>query len=1078
MKKRTLSRLLAAFLAVMLMAQSLCLTAFAEETTLEATPEAVTETEPVNETVINEPEVEEPEVEEPEVEEPKVEELEVEEPKVEEPKVEEPVAEGPVVEEPVAEEPVVEEPETESEVVPVNIPADSSVEQVNRILTTAILGESTETKNWEYHCQGKTSLGIPGNASWGSIEGFTSEVITTTLFGKKHTTTYTHLALAANKDGNYQVRVAGNIDTVYTIEKSAKLQGSITLHESPSAALNSADLKSAIFSAVVAASTPAGLTADAVTMEYYATPITGAVGSIGMKWVPLEGEKVGSLTTYPAIGLGEHEVRISWNGNDIYAGFKTVSKIQITSGKQASAIELRSNVTVPMVYGENAQPDIAATKTTIFSAVVASSTPAGLTADAVTMEYYATPITGAVGSIGMKWVPLEGEKVGSLTTYPAIGLGEQKIRISWGGSEEYDGFFEDTTITLTERPAPEYTLKESPSIKLVYNDDLKVDYENIESTVFDAIVDSADFSAKDVRIEYYATATTGSAVGIGQEWVPLKGGKVSGLTYPAISEGTWTVHIIYPGSQTLAPVTITQQDLEVRGREPMQFNLKEGPYTVGMVFNEQQGYDFAATAKAIYEAVVESTVPTLNFEDVKVEFNASPSDKIPSYRPLDYAFAGQNLFGEGTWTIRISWGGSKEYAPGDTVVSVTTTDNRIASQITLKSDASFTYNMDVTAMKQAVLDNVIDWNASTLPAKDTLSLDDFTFEYKASLSILDGVEGEIADKVLEQLKNNGALDAKVYVPFEGKNYDTLISGQTIAKYPQIGAGVQSIRVTYKGSAEYKPSQPTEGSITVNKAKVKVHVKSASMYVSEAVNGLNLVTTTPDDHFNTFVVYAGVTRNVTTAVYLQLPESYTSNQVLIKLLDKALESLGQPTFTEMLQNGITLGQLRQLLRTKEIVDILEKIGIDTGALGQLIEVIDKLPAVGDNFRIAVGVPNRAGAYSVTAITDNKNYNVGVGVGALVLKADKAKLVWKQDIGKKISAADAKTTDFAAELQMNGTAVSDQSSVHVLYSGLTSKWKAYSSTTKAPTEPGRYVMTVVVLGGNYQAAPITRSFQITK
>ena len=991
--------------------------------------------------------------------------------------VEEPVAEEPVVEEPVVEEPVVEEPETESEVVPVNIPADSSVEQVNRILTTAILGESTETKNWEYHCKGKTSLGISGNASWGSIEGFTSEVITT-LFGKKHTTTYTHLALAKNSDGVYKVRVAGNTDAEYTIEKSAKLQGSITLHESPSAALNSEDLKSAIFSAVVAASTPAGLTAADVTMEYYATPITGAVGSIGMKWVPLEGEKVGSLTTYPAIGLGEHKVRISWNGNADYAGFKTESNIQITSGKQVSSIELIPDATVPMVYGENAQPDIAATKTAIFSAVVASSTPAGLTAADVTMEYYATPITGAVGSIGMKWVPLEGEKVGSLTTYPAIGLGEQKIRISWGGSEEYDGFFEDTTITLTDRPAPEYTLKESPSIKLVYNDDLTVDYENIESTVFDAIVESADFRAEDVRIEYYATATTGSAVGIGQAWVPLTGGKGNEpvpLTYPAISEGTWSIHIIYPGSQTLAPVTITK-DLEVRGREPMQFNLKKGPYTVGMVFNEQQGYDFAATAKAIYEAVVESTVPALNFEDVSVEFNASPLNQLPSYQPLDYALAGRNLFGEGTWSIRISWGGSKEYAPGDTVVSVTTTDNRIESQLALKSDASFTYNMDVTAMKQAVLDNVIDWNASALPAKDTLSLDDFTFEYKASLSILDGVEGEIADKVLEQLKKNGALDAKVYVPFEGKNYD--ISGQTIAKYPQIGAGVQSIRVTYKGSAEYKPSQPTEGSITVNKAKVKVHVKSASMYVSEAANGLNLVTTTPDDHFNTFVVYAGVTRNVTTAVYLQLPESYTSNQVLIKLLDKALEGLGQPTFTEMMQNGITLGQLRQLLKTKEIVDVLEKIGIDTGALGQLIKVIDKLPAVGDNLRIAVGVPNRAGAYSVTAITDNKNYNVGVGVGALVLKADKAKLVWKQDIGKKISAANAKTADFAAELQMNGTAVSDQSSVHVLYSGLTSKWKVYSSTTAAPTEPGRYVMTVVVLGGNYQASPITRSFQITK
>ena len=948
MKKRILSRLLAAFLAVMLMAQSLCLTAFAEETTLEATPEAVTETEPVNETVINEIEVEEPVVEEPVVEEPVA----------EEPVAEEPVAEEPVVEEPVVEEPVAEEPEVKAEATQVLIPAGSDADTVNSILTKALLGEDTPDTTWEYECIGYSKL-RQTNTAWGSIAGFTSET------SKWHiTTTYTHAALADNEDGIYDVRVAGTTNT-FTIHKLAKPQSSITL---------------------------------------------------------------------------------------------------------------KQNVSLSMCYGEDGTPDIAATKEAIFAAVVESSTPELALSD-VTMEYFATPDSGSLGNMGRKWVPLEGEKGDTLVslTYPAIGLGEQKIRISWDGNKEYGGFSEETAITLTDRPDPEYKLTESPSIKLVYNDDLTVNYENIESDVFNAIVESENFSAEDVRIEYYAKASTGSVGEWGKAWVPLNGGKVNGLTYPAISEGTWTIHIIYPGSQTLAPVTITK-DLEVRGREPMQFNLKEGPYTVGMVFNEQQGYDFAATAKAIYEAVVESTVPALDFEDVAVEFNASPLNQLPSYQPLNYALAGRYLFGEGTWSIRISWGGSKEYAPGDTVVPVTTTDNRIESQLALKSDASFTYNMDVTAMKQAVLDNVIDWNASTLPAKDTLSLEDFTFEYKASLSILDGVEGEIADKVLEQLKKNGALDAKVYVPFEGKNYD--ISGQTIAKYPQIGAGVQSIRVTYKGNAEYKPSQPTEGSITINKAKVKVHVKNASMYVSEAANGLNLVTTTPDDHFNTFVVYAGVTRNVTTAVYLQLPESYTSNQVLIKLLDKALEGLGQPTFTEMMQNGIPLGQLRQLLKTKEIVDVLEKIGIDTGALGQLIKVIDKLPAVGDNLRIAVGVPNRAGAYSVTAITDNKNYNVGVGVGALVLKADKAKLVWMQDIGKKISAADAKTADFAAELQMNGERVSDQSSVQVLYSGLTSKWKVYSSTTATPTEPGRYVMTVVVLGGNYQAAPITRSFQITK
>lgn len=141
----------------------------------------------------------------------------------------------------------------------------------------------------------------------------------------------------------------------------------------------------------------------------------------------------------------------------------------------------------------------------------------------------------------------------------------------------------------------------------------------------------------------------------------------------------------------------------------------------------------------------------------------------------------------------------------------------------------------------------------------------------------------------------------------------------------------------------------------------------------------------------------------------------------------------------------------MLSASEIIDALDKIGVDTGVLGQVIQVIDKLPGIADNVRIAFGSPNHAGIYAVTAVTDNRNYKTGVGVGALVLKADKAKLVWKQDISK-ISAANAANADFMAELTVNGVAVADQSSVHVLYSGFTSKWKPYSSTSTPPTEPG--------------------------
>ncbi|RHS68820.1 hypothetical protein DW954_00815 [Clostridium sp. AM45-5] len=491
----------------------------------------------------------------------------------------------------------------------------------------------------------------------------------------------------------------------------------------------------------------------------------------------------------------------------------------------------------------------------------------------------------------------------------------------------------------------------------------------------------------------------------------------------------------------------------------MKFNLKKAPYEAGLVFDHNQNIDYTATAKAIYEAVVESTEPEVDFDEFEVKYNADLSGLIENFKPLDDESLVTKKFGPGSWKIRISWGGSGDYAPGSVTVSVTVTDNRINSKVVLKSETSFTYNKDVEAVKQAVLDNVIGWENSELPERDTLSVDDFTFSYNARLSLLDGLSSELGDSFADKFLNGEGI--RDDVPFEGKNYE--LGGKVLGSFPQIGAGVQKIKVTFKGNSEYRASEEAEGSVTINKANVK---------------GRELVSTDPEDHFNLYIIYAGITSNVTTGVYLELPEQYTSNSTVIKIVDKALESLNQPTLTEMLQNGITVGELRKLLNTSEVIDVLEKIGVDTGALEQVIKVINKLPSIADNLRISIGTPNHAGIYSVTAVTDNKNYNTGVGAGALVLKADKANLVWNQSIGKKISAAEAAGADFGAHLEIGGERVDDQSSVSVLYSGFTSKWRAYSSTTTPPTEPGRYTMTVVVLGGNYLASPINRSFQITK
>lgn len=486
------------------------------------------------------------------------------------------------------------------------------------------------------------------------------------------------------------------------------------------------------------------------------------------------------------------------------------------------------------------------------------------------------------------------------------------------------------------------------------------------------------------------------------------------------------------------------------------FVLKDAPYEVSMAFNADQSYDFDATARAIYDAVIAETNPAgLTYDDVAMEYNAG-TDIIQNWQPLNSTnwTAAFKKFGPGEWTIRIKWDGNKNYKGTQTQVNVTTADNRIATAVVCREGVSFSYNMDTAVMKQSIFDQVIDWDNSTLPAKDSLSADDFTMEYYGVDDVA-GVEGV----------------TRQWAPIEGGKVNLLT-------YLQMGAGEQQIRITYKGNAEYRPSASAETSVTVNKAKVNVKVKSTNIYAGDALPQ-DFVTTNPSDRFDVYTIYAGLTSNVNAGIYLQMPEKYTNSTVL-KLIDPVVSKLYGKSFTQMMQDGMTVGELRKLFSTQELLDTLKKLHIDTGTVGQILEIINKLPSVADTVRVSFGTPNRAGLYTVTAVTDNKNYETGVGVGALLVKMHSkgTKLSWNQSFTNgKLKASDVASFDFGATLSYDGDVSISQSNVHYLYSGFTSKWKPYSST-KAPTEPGRYVVTVVTIGGNYQAAPITRSFQIVK
>lgn len=971
------------------------------------------------------------------------------------------------------------------------IPAGASLDEVKRILAEALIGPGADGSNlnWEYYCEGKSKIGTWGNSSWGSIDGFTTET------GKIIKTQYEHPALADNGDGTYQVRIKdGNQEAALT--KKSALDSSISVQNAtvtiPVDANGNTDfdaLRAAIFQQVVTGTEP-GMTVGDVTIEYYATKkvVLNFAG-----WVSLEGGKIPDTATNATkadadpISAGTHQIRISYAGNGTYSATSAEAAVtlEVPAIPDGQIALNQGPFSVPMTYDVNGSIDYAAAEQAILAAVVAGTDPAGMP---VTVEYDAKNFS--VGGLGdPNWKPLS-HTPGTLDNTKAFGEGPQTIRFSFAGTNEYKGTSVTAAVEMTGRTEAPITFTPAEA-KLTYvqNEDGSISVSNLDALVesicgmFSCESGTVDLSG--AALEYYAEAKSGSVGSIGKNWVPLRGGKVSGLEYPAISEGVWQVRLVWGGNTQYAPTTVNGT-VTVTGREAIQYTLKDAPYEVGMVFTAGQGYDYAAAIRAIYDAVVDSTNPAADYEAVKMEYTTTADVGGVNFKPLDHQGATGLLdFKEGTWRIRITWPETVDYRAASATVEVTVTDNRLASAVVLREGASFTYNMDYAVMERAIFENAIDWENSTLPEGADLS--DFDIKYKAQLDVLDdsvdaGKLGSLIGKIpgLENI-GGGIGDIAGSLGESTKTWMPISGGKNAVgvPYAPMGAGEHKVQITFKGSAEYKPSEAAEGSVTVKKANVKVKVNSTNIRAGQPLPA-NFITTDPDGKFEFYTIYAGATSNVNLGLYLDLPAKYTGSK-LLKILDPVVERIAGKSFTAMLNEGVTLGALRKMFTNTELIDLLEKVGVDTGAFGQIIKVVNALPSITDGVRVGFGVPkNQAGLYTVTVITDNRNYNTGVGVGALLVRMNLkgVKLTWNQDLGKQISAADAKAFDFGATLSFDGDVTISQSSVHYLYSGFTSKWKPYSSTTKAPTEPGRYTMTVVTLGGSYQAAPITRSFQITK
>ena len=485
-----------------------------------------------------------------------------------------------------------------------------------------------------------------------------------------------------------------------------------------------------------------------------------------------------------------------------------------------------------------------------------------------------------------------------------------------------------------------------------------------------------------------------------------------------------------------------------------------GTYTLNMTYTADGKIDFDALRAAIVAAVL----PGTDVSDVTVtyETKATYFPKVTTYVqleggwetvgrvPVPYEFPAITV---GTYNVKLTANGE------DTIVTMTLKDARTQAKIVLKEGVSLSYTKDAAAMRTQILNKLIDWSQTTVSKEAAAG--SMVVEYYGTGS-----------------SKHDLLTHDDWYPVEGGTVKFGIDYTA----PGIGAGEnQQIRASFPTTADYLGCDAVEGALTVNKAFVRVHVKSTSIFYDEKPTTQQYVTTKPEGDFTIFKVYSGVTSNVKGAIYLQLPESILSPEALEKI-DPVVKLLCGKTLTDIFNDGMTLGELRALLQqlekpTDDLAKFLKLFNIDISSFTELLKVINKIPGVFDSTRVAIGSPNRAGMYLVTAITSNPNYKTGVGTGTLVVKmrATGASLTWDND-RTTYTTGELESSPLGATLMRGDTPAHNQDGVHYRYIGTTDTHRLYISS-KAPTEPGTYRQTAYILGGNDMAKSISRSITIT-
>ena len=412
-----------------------------------------------------------------------------------------------------------------------------------------------------------------------------------------------------------------------------------------------------------------------------------------------------------------------------------------------------------------------------------------------------------------------------------------------------------------------------------------------------------------------------------------------------------------------------------------------------------------------------ATVPVLTGDTQTAKYDG----KLSTY-DATYVYPALKNNTDGTYEL---------YANGEFVGTINKV-SKYSTTLVLKESATITYNKDAAAEKSAIVANLVDYANSVIPTGTTA--DNFTVEIQKT-----------------------TLGVKYWKDIPDEKLDA-------------GDGY-TIRVSYKGNDDYKASASQTATVNVAKAPVSITLPIISkLYAGEEVDPETYYKVTPDDDaIDVYLFFVGVNTNKETCVNVKLTPD---QEKLLKVI---------PSVYDKLREGMKLSEFKEFIESIPNIDKIEVIK-------NILNILKTFDNISDNTVIAIGTPAHAGVYQAIAVSpETKNYEAGKGTGSLIiLKNWKGVKLEKSDMftGSKNEITVTNATKiakgeegaYAVVLKQNGVILNNnaQSAVHYLFTGI--NHGKLSSSSKMPVEPGRYIVTASVRGGDFFAFPKTFSFKI--